>query len=387
MTHMTYLISVAKSIGLIACLAALPTGGAGLSVNPKSNATLVEVSTLLPKEKAEQLPAGKMTQDDGEKWLDLRLVTDGKAGPAMLGSYERAGLKLLFVPRFPLQHEKTYQARALIAGMAVETVTYTVPARAPAPPAEVIAVWPTDDKLPANQLRFYIQFSRPMRGGEDIFRQICLEGADGKKIADPWLGDELWNEDGTLLTLYIHPGRIKWGVLLRLLLGPVFEPDREYTLVVKADMLDAEDRKLAKEYRKKFRTTAEDRTRIDLSTWKIEPPAAGVGAVRLTFPKALDHRGLASYVKVVDAAGKAVAGKVEVGRDGRSWQFVPAAAWTNQDYSIAVDPRLEDVAGNSPVQPFDVEAGAPVPPAQRMSVPFRPHTPPSPEAVEQTSTR
>ncbi|HYV38922.1 MAG TPA: hypothetical protein VE988_24775, partial [Gemmataceae bacterium] len=276
-------------------------------------------------------------------------------------------------PRVPLQPEKTYQATYFQAAKKIESVTYKVPARPATPPAEVVAVWPTDDVLPANHLRFYIQFSRPMRGGEEIFNQIKLLDGGGEEITDAWLPDELWNEDGTLLTLLIHPGRIKWGVLLRLLLGPVLEPNRNYTLVISGEMLDADGRKLSKEFRKKFRTSDEDRARIELSTWKVQAPKIGEAApVSLAFPKALDHKCLERFLTLKDTKGAVVAGKVEVGKDGRSWKFVPAKAWTDQEYTIHVDPLLEDVAGNTPATAFDVDVDAPVPAAQKMSLAFRP---------------
>jgi hypothetical protein len=344
-----------------------------LRVVPKADATRVEIRAVLPKPAADQLPAGKLSQDEGENWLQVCLVIDGKEGPPMLGSYERDGQNLVFTPRFPLQNEKNYRACFMQAGKRINTVDYQVPARPPAPPAEVVDVWPTNDVLPANHLRFYIQFSRPMRGGPDIFEQIALLDADGAEIADPWLRDELWNEDGTLLTLYIHPGRIKWGVLLRLLLGPVLEPDRRYTLLVRGSLLDADDRKLSKEYRKQFRTTAEDRTRLELSAWKVQAPESSQrGPLKLAFPKPLDSRSLERFLKVIDAKGQPVAGKTAVSRDGREWTFQPETAWTLQDYAVVVDRRLEDVAGNNPVHAFDVDADAPPPPPQRLSLPFRP---------------
>ena len=237
----------------------------------------------------------------------------------------------------------------------------------------VVAVWPTTDVLPANHLRFYIEFSRPMRGGSEIFSQISLIDSDGQPVEDPWLPDELWNEAGTVLTLYIHPGRIKWGVLLRWLLGPVLEPERRYNLVIGQEMLDADKRKLAKEYRKEFRTVAEDRTRIDLSTWKLQSPKIGErGPLVLSLPKSIDHVCLERYLTVVDAKDTPVAGKVEVSRDGKSWKFVPNSPWATQEYRIKVDAQLEDPCGNTPAAPFDVDADAPPLLPQPLFLTFRP---------------
>ena len=360
---------------IVSALCLLVPGGdpAPLRVTAKANGKDVEVIAALSDKAAPKLPAGKLKQDQGEAWLQLHLVEDGKEGPAILGSYQRRGKDLVFDPRFPLQPGKLYRARFTAPGVAAVTTEYKVPERPPAPAPEVVAVWPTGDVLPANHLRFYIEFNRPMLGGEEIFSAIQLLDADGQLIYDPWLPDELWDETGTVLTLYIHPGRIKWGVLLRDLLGPVLEPKRSYTLVIRGSLLDADGRKLGKDFTKKFKTTAEDRTRIELSSWKITAPkAGGKDGLVIAFDKVMDHVSTQQFLKVTDAKGQTVAGKAVTARDGRSWTFQPTGTWTAGEYKIVVDPRLEDVAGNTPVRPLDMDADAQLPPAQGLSVGFRP---------------
>ena len=344
-----------------------------LRVAAKGNGKDVEVIVALSDKAAAKLPAGKFKQDQGEEWLQLHLVEDGKEGPAILGSYRRRGLDLVFEPRFPLQPGKLYRARFTAPGAAAVTADYKVPQRPPGPAPEVVAVWPTGDVLPANHLRFYIEFNRPMLGGEEIFNAIQLLDADGQLIYDPWLPDELWDESGSVLTLYIHPGRIKWGVLLRDLLGPVLEPKRSYTLVIRGSLLDADSRKLGKDFTKKFKTTAEDRTRIELANWKITAPkAGGKDALQIAFDKVMDHVSAQQFLTVTDGQGQAVPGKSATARDGRSWSFQPTGTWTADEYKIIVDRRLEDVAGNTPVRAFDMDADAKMPPAQALSLAFRP---------------
>jgi hypothetical protein len=138
-------------------------------------------------------------------------------------------------------------------------------------------------------------------------------------------------------------------------------------------MLDADGRALGKAFTKKFRTTAEDRVRIELSAWKLQAPAAGTRApLVLAFPKALDRMGLDRRLKVLDGDGKEVGGRIEVGAGERSWAFHPASPWRAADYRVDVDRELEDVAGNSPARPFDVDLTAPAPPPQSLSLRFRP---------------
>src|SRR5262249_27547494 len=256
----------------------------------------------------------------------------------MFGTYERRGDQLSFTPRHPLLHAHRYRAAFGPAGGKAITAEYRVPPRPPAPAPVVEKVYPSADVLPANHLRFHIRFSRPMRGGKEIFQHIRILDAKGKEVTSPWLPDELWADDDRSLILYIHPGRIKWGLLLRMLLGPVLEPGREYTLVLGAELLDADGRRLGKEYTKKFRTTAEDRTRIDLTAWKLQAPAAGTRApLALAFPKALDRMGLERRLKVLDGDGKEVRGRIEVGAGERSWAFHPANPWRAAGYRVEVD--------------------------------------------------
>lgn len=344
-------------------------------VEPGKDPTQVRVVATLPKDVAKGLPAGKLSQDDGEAVLRLCAVDarTGQPGAAMLGAYERRGGELLFTPRFALLPGQRYQAILVAAPGKPLLAEYTVPPKPAAPPALVERVYPSADVLPANHLRFYIHFSRPMRGGPDIFEHIKILDASGKEITDAWLLDELWDAEGKVLILYIHPGRIKYGLDLRELLGPVLEPGREYTFVVGPGMLDADGRKLGKEFRKKFRTVAEDRVRVELSAWKVQAPAAGTSApLVVSLPKALDRVGLESRLQVIDAAGKAVAGRVEVGAGEKSWSFVPSRPWAAAEHTLKVSAELEDPCGNTPTSAFDVDLKAPRPRPQPLTLSFRP---------------
>jgi hypothetical protein len=141
-------------------------------------------------------------------------------------------------------------------------------------------------------------------------------------------------------------------------------------------MLDADGRGLGKEYVKKFRTTAEDRTRLNAADWKIRPPTAGDTAPLLVeFGKSLDHLGLEKYLEVTDAKGQQVAGRVKVGPAERSWQFTPDKVWKAEDYTIKIGKQLEDVAGNNPVRPFDVDRDAAPLPPPRLELRFQPKEP------------
>ncbi len=321
-----------------------------------------------------KLPMGRLTQEQGQKVLTLALVDDDtkKPGPAMLGKYERTDIVLTFTPRFPFEAGQTYRADLQLPAQLI-TLDYKIPAAAAKAPPKVVKIYPTADVLPANHLKFYIYFDRPMRGGKEIFNQIVLVDDKGQVIDESWLDDEIWDEENNCLILFIHPGRIKWGVELRELMGPVLYEKRNYSLIVRGAWTDLDGNKIGKDYVKKFRTTPEDRVRIDLSKWDLLPARAGSGErLIVTLPKSIDYRSLQRFLSVTDTNGKRMEGTIEIGKDEKKWAFLPKnSSWPVGTYHLEVNGDLEDVAGNTPLRPFDLDLKAPKLPPQRLRIPFK----------------
>ena len=290
----------------------------------------------------------------------------------MFGKYERAGNELTFTPRFPLSAGATYRASLKAAGNST-SLDYSIPMLAAKAPPKIVKIYPTADVLPANHLRFYIYFDRPMRGGKEIFNHLAILDEKGKEVEEPWLVDEIWDEENNCLILFIHPGRIKWGVELRELMGPVLHEKRSYTLVIRGAWSDLEGNKIGKDTIKKFRTTGEDRVRIDLSDWKLTAPKAGTrDAVTLSLSKSVDYRSLQTGLTVANAKGQSIAGAITIGKDEKSWGFTPTQSWQTGLHRVSVSPELEDVAGNTPSRPFDMDLLTPRRPAQKLSLEFEP---------------
>src|SRR5262249_38629564 len=150
-------------------------------------------------------------------------------------------------------------------------------------------------------------------------------------------------------------------------LGPVLLPNRDYTFRISGEMLDDRGQKLGKDWTKKFKTTAEDRTFVDLKDWKLAVPAAGTKQpLAVQFSRIIDHKSLERFLTVVGPEGKAVTGKAEIGPQEKLWSFRPDQPWQAADYRLNVDGKLEDNAGNTPLRPFDLDLSAPKPPAQKL---------------------
>ncbi len=329
-----------------------------LQIRAEADPVRVTVSAQIPEPVRARIPSGRLTQEQGEAWLRLFLVaseTTATAGmESMLGNYERREATLQFAPRHALVPGQRYRAVAEWGGGVTARAEYQVPERAATAPTRVVAIYPGAAELPANQLKFYLHFSQPMRQTRGIFEHLDLLGPNGQTVEDPWRRTELWNEDGTRLTLLIHPGRIKQGLVLGALLGPVLEPGQAYTLLVHGTMLDAAGRPLATAFTKKFRTRAAERTVPQMKDWRVTAPRVATSEpVSLTFSRPMDRALLERLVSVKDDLGETVAGRVEIRSDETVWMLHPHRPWRDRKYIVVVDSRLEDLAGNSPARLFD----------------------------------
>lgn len=324
----------------------VPLRAAPPSIRVLAEPTLIEVSSALP-------PAG--IADD--KHLTVALLDDatGQPGAPVFGDYTRDGQRLIFRPRFALTPGSRYR---ITAGSA--HLDHVVPARATLAPATVEAVFPACEEVPANILKFYLHFSRPMREGREVFTHIHLLDSSGEPIPAPWRDTELWTEDARRLTLWIHPGRVKRGVNLREELGPVLQPGARYTLVVDADLRDATGQPLGREFRHVLHATGEIHTRLDLAAAVLEAPRSGLREpLRVRFPIALDTPIARRCLHVRTEQGQEVRGEKTLLRDGRTFLFYPEKPWTSAPHRLDADPQLEDLAGNNFIRVFDDDVTLP----------------------------
>lgn len=284
--------------------------------------------------------------------------------PPMLGAYTIQGNTLRFEPQFPLAPEVSYRAvfqpaqlpdKAGAEGNSITSV-FQLP-RDSTSSTTVSRVYPSDDLLPENLLKFYIHFSAPMsRGG--IYEHIHLRSSDGKEIDLPFLelDEELWDPTMTRLTLIIDPGRIKRGVRPLEDIGAALEAGKSYTLGIDRKWQDANRNPLKENFIKSFKVTSADRQPPDPKLWKIEPPSAdGRQALAIIFPEAMDHAVTQRVIQVVDESGEPIEGNVALEDRERRWTFIPTNPWRRGAYQLLIQTRIEDLAGNNIGKAFDVD--------------------------------
>jgi hypothetical protein len=308
-------------------------------------------------------------------WGEVFAVYAGTGNiPPMLGSYAVEGGTLAFHPAFPLAAGVRY--RAVFRGPNGSGVerSFDGPPKQTAPAARVEAMYPSGDVLPSNLLRLYIYFSAPMTQGEADRRMHLLDekGAELREVFLP--GEELWDPQIRRLTMTLDPGRIKRGLTSNVAMGPPIVAGRSYTLVIDRAWPDARDVPLAEGFRKPFRGGPAERGKPDPAQWRVITPAArSSAALAVLFPKPMNYVLLQRMIEVVHDRQR-VEGAVTVDRNGARWLFTPREPWQTGDYRLSIDTALEDLAGNSIAQAFDIDVFERVTEhmtPSRTSLPFR----------------
>jgi hypothetical protein len=271
--------------------------------------------------------------------------------PPVLGKVVVVPGGLSFEPRFEIP--RSIDVRVVVRG---KTFHFPAETRATVPSTKVNQVYPTSDKLPANQLKFYIEFSAPMLNGE-AWQHLQLLDQQNKPIDLAFLeiDQELWDRDRKRLTVLFDPGRIKRGVLPRDEIGAALEAGKSYTLQISPAWRDEERMPLVAAYRKVFTVVEEDRTAIDPKRWTVSIPSANSRMpLVIEFHEPLDSA-LALRLISLPVAGIASLGELE-----STWSFTPDAPWAAGTIDISIDTALEDLAGNKVGRPFDVDTFNPI---------------------------
>lgn len=271
--------------------------------------------------------------------------------PALLGEYKMGGGRIDFRPRFrPAAGLKTIA----VFSWAGKTVRREFAGSEDVKRERTVleGIYPNSERVPANLLKFYLQFSGPMTRGV-AWENLRLLDEAGKALDLPFLelDQELWDSGQRRLTVLFDPGRIKRGVLPREETGTALEPGKRYTLLVDGRWQDANGQALGKESRKVFETGPEERRAVDPKSWSVIAPRAGtMEAIHIGFDRPMDH---ALALRLIGVEG--VTGQARLVEGDRGWEFTPDVAWREGVLTVTVETRLEDLAGNRVGKAFDVD--------------------------------
>lgn len=242
-----------------------------------------------------------------------------------------------------------------IASLAFATLGLSGAALADCDAAGQVEIYPTAAVLPENLLRIYVYFPRPMDVSQGI-DMVQLIDASGAQVEQAFLSnrDDLWSPDRRRLTVLLDPGRVKTGLDAHETLGRALVAGRSYAFEVSGTALGADGCALETDTRHDFQAGAADLEPPQPSDWELaRPQSSTTEPVTVVLGSAHDHLSLAFRIRVLDAEGEIVPGSIALGPDEASWHFTPRAAWQPASYTLSIDERLEDLAGNRPGLLFD----------------------------------
>ncbi|MEO1346870.1 MAG: hypothetical protein AAFV74_22215 [Pseudomonadota bacterium] len=248
-------------------------------------------------------------------------------------------------------------------------------AQAACPAATGVDIYPTAKVLPENLLRVYVYYPRSMSADAGL-QHVRLLKSDGAAIDGVFLTNraDLWSPDRRRLTLLFDPGRVKTGLVASETLGRALVAGDSYRLDVSGSALDTTGCPLGIDTRHSFTVEFADTTPPDPARWTlVRPGTHSRDKLRVHLGSPHDHLSMAFRLRVLDQDGNTVPGAIGLGPEEAYWEFTPRAPWIDARYTLAIDERLEDLAGNRPGRLFDRPSGkAPSPWLQ--SLDFTPKT-------------
>ncbi len=213
-----------------------------------------------------------------------------------------------------------------------------------------VALWPPAEAWPANILRFHLVFPWPM----DAWRamdHVALEDAAGRPMEGALLDLEhgLWSPDQTVLTVLLHPARLKTGLAAA---GPVLEPGEPAWLRLRGGWTRADGVPLGTDARMALRVGAAVTSPVTLPA--ALHPAAPDAPLALDCGRPLDLLGVAAGLGLRDTGGRPCPLRGEP--TPRGLLVHPLAPWPEGPLRIVAGAELEDVCGNRVGRGFERHA-------------------------------
>jgi hypothetical protein len=263
----------------------------------------------------------------------------------------------IFYPVFPLEVNTTYQLRIQASNLNI-TKIISIPDKE-RKQSYVTKIYPSADTLPENLLRMYVCFSQAMKT-KGAIEYIKLYDENGHEITKAIFRNvfELWDADQKRLTILFDPARVKTGLRANLENGRALQKGKKYELIVE----QAEDiygNPIQAPFKKSFVVASVDLTIPDIKQWKLAiPHSHSREKFQISFPEILDHSSLSQRIYIKDPFGKFISGKIKIINKEKQWQLIPDTNWIPGEYTLQVNARLEDPAGNNLNGLFDHKIGS-----------------------------
>ena len=274
----------------------------------------------------------------------------GDTGESMLGQFFKRDGLVVFQPVIPFTRGMHYHVMANDIILAEVDIPFDASASIPK-----LFIYPSTDTVPENILKMYLRFSEPMVEGKSL-RYIHLLNEKGDTLKGTFLDlqPELWNTGGTMLTLWFDPGRVKRDLIPNQEQGiPILKNER-YTLVIDGDWKSKSGKEMGKAFVKNFSVKERDEMIPGIDSWLLQTPKSNTqDKLIINFLQQLDYSLIQSSIQIKNQHGNLIDGDFTVMENERGIQFIPKEKWKKNTYTLEVETKLEDLAGNNLLRPFD----------------------------------
>ena len=296
-------------------------------------------------------------------WTTFFSIKTKGSSRSTLGSYSVDSSRVLFKPRFLPDPEVTYQvtldysslftllAISDSATALVQEITFQQPKMMP---SQVVSIYPLVNVLPSNTLKLYIYFSEPM-GFSNPYDFISLSDAHGNEIKNAFveLPNGLWNEDRTRLTLLFHPGRVKQGVGPNLREGTALIEGELFELSISEDWTDENGQKLQDTFNKKFYVSAPSRKKLKIKSWELVGKCEKECELALVTQNLIHIEMADRMISVKNEKQEEISIDLLPEPDGSFIIHADDGFKKDEKIIVSIHPRLEDMCGNTFLNPFD----------------------------------
>lgn len=284
-------------------------------------------------------------------------VSKTTSQPKIIGKYTKSSTSIAFKSKYGFSKGTSYTV-LIVSKNKTQRFVVNTPKSNHKSSTYIKNVYPTSSQLPMNLLKFYIEFSAPMRAG-NAFENIHLYKLPESTLeSEAFLmtSEELWNSEKTRLTIFFDPGRIKRGVQPNLQLGLPLVEGNKYKLVIDKEWLDVNDVTLTKGFEKIFDVVSVDRESPNSKNWNIDfPKTKDKSPIKIDFKETMDFGLLHSAIRIIDETNTYIEGTIKLSEKESKWMFIPKDTWRKGSYKMIVNAWLEDVSGNNLNRKFDVD--------------------------------
>jgi hypothetical protein len=267
----------------------------------------------------------------------------------VLGNMDIDGSKITFTPAVPFERGQTYEAFSGARSIAVFTIPIDTTLRIPV----LTGSFPSCDTVPSNLLKIYLQFSEPMMEGRSSQFVQLYNNVTGDTVKNAFLDlqPELWNDDRTVLTLWLDPGRIKQDLIPNKKLGVVLNDNRTYRLNVAKGWRSQKGVATNSDYTRSFVTTERDVSKPDPKKWSV---TAFNDGVFINTNETLDWSLLNSVISIWLGEEEIISKTISKDCERRV-TIIPDEPLAPGTYTLMIETRLEDPAGNNINRLFETD--------------------------------